>query len=90
MLALVDKGLFDPDEEDEDTLTAIFASRERPASEIVWSWEREFPLILASDSFALRGWPVPVLKNVVVVNSATAETLVESLVELGVMRAGRI
>jgi hypothetical protein len=90
MLALVDKGLFDPDEEDVEILTALFASRDRPAPVIAWSWERDFPLIITTDSFALRGWPVPVRKNVVVVDSATAETLVGSLVALGVMHVGRL
>jgi hypothetical protein len=90
-LAAVDAGVFDPDDEDEGVLTAIFGSRELPAPDLAWEWNRsELPLILTSTAVELRGRPFPAGPYVTVINSSSAIRLIYGLAGLGTIELVRL
>jgi hypothetical protein len=90
-LAAVDAGAFDPDDEDEDTLTAIFGSRELPAPDEAWTWTRpELPLVITSASVELRRRSFPTRPAVTVIDSRTSIRLIYSLASLGTIELARL
>lgn len=89
LLRLADEGIFNPDEEGEEILTALFEPRDLPAPLIAWKWlSPRLPLVLTSSAVALRGRDAPTGAGVTVVDSRTARTLVFSLADLGYLRVG--
>lgn len=90
MLSLADDGLFDPEVESEEILTAIFSDRTRPAPLVAWGWPpgERLPLILTSSAVAARSREEPRSEGVTVINSSSARRLIHSLAELGVVRFG--
>lgn len=91
-LAAVDEGNFDPDDEPEEILTAIFGSRELPAPDEAWAWERseELPLVITSIAVELRGRPFPTCPGVTVIDSRSSIRLIYSLAGLGTIELIRL
>ena len=90
LLALADDGVFNPDVESEEVLTALFDSRDLPAPDIAWNWPpgARLPLILTSSAVAARSHEKPTGDGVIVIDSSSARRLIGSLAELGVIRYG--
>ena len=88
LLRLADAGVFNPDDEGEETLMALFEPRDAVAL-IAWKWlSPRLPLIVTSAAVALRGRSAPTGVGVTVVDSRSARTLVLSLSDLGMIRFG--
>ncbi|TFB67203.1 hypothetical protein E3N86_00060 [Cryobacterium sp. Hz7] len=92
LLARADEGQFNPDEESETTLTALFADRREAAPAVAWDWEpgERLPLILTSVAVAATGRTDPVSAGVIIVDSGSARRLIHSLAELDVIAFGRL
>ena len=90
LLALADDGVFNPEAESEEVLTALFKSRELPAPDIAWAWPpgARLPLILTSAAVAARSREKPTCDGVIVIDSTSARGLIGSLAKLGVIRYG--
>ena len=92
LLARADEGQFNPDEESERTLTALFADRRETPPAVAWDWEpgERLPLILTSVAVAATGRMDPVSAGVIIVDSRSARRLIHSLAELDVIAFGRL
>lgn len=90
LLALADAGQFNPDNESESTLTALFGDRREPAPAEAWDWKpgERLPLILTSVAVAARGRTDAVAQGVIVVDSGSARRLIYSLARLDVICFG--